>query len=122
MSQDKTDKQLKFVELFFEPEYSGKVRQAATDAGYSPNTPLSIIIGSVRDELMVMADKVLLVNLPESIHGIVNVLRDPEQKGARARLDAAAMLMDRVGVTKKERIEIEHKAPNGLFIIPSKKD
>ena len=38
------------------------------------------------------------------------------------KLQAAQTILDRVGVTKQERVEVNHKTSGGVFILPAKKE
>ena len=40
---------------------------------------------------------------------------------ANVKLQAAQTILDRVGVTKKEKLDINHKVTNSVFILPEKK-
>ena len=39
---------------------------------------------------------------------------------ASIRLEAAKQILDRIGIAKKEKIDVNLKAMHGLFILPSK--
>ena len=39
---------------------------------------------------------------------------------ANIRLEAAKQILDRIGITKKEEIDINMKAVHGIFILPAK--
>ena len=39
---------------------------------------------------------------------------------ANVKLQAAQTLLDRVGVTKKEQLNVNHNVQGGLFILPEK--
>lgn len=117
-----TEKQLKFIELIFLPEYTNKVKQAALDAGYSPATDTYAIMYTLKEEILTRMDYYLAQHAPQCVNRVLDVLINPEQKGAKSVLDAAAMILDRAGISKKERIEVEHKAASGVLILPAKKD
>ncbi|ASF00192.1 hypothetical protein [uncultured virus] len=38
------------------------------------------------------------------------------------KLQAAQTILDRVGVTKKERLEVNHNNTGGVFILPAKEE
>ena len=40
---------------------------------------------------------------------------------ANYKLQAAQTILDRVGVSKSDRIEVNHNAGGGIFILPEKK-
>ena len=39
---------------------------------------------------------------------------------ANIRMEAAKQILDRVGIAKKEKIDIEAKIQHGIFILPAK--
>jgi len=39
---------------------------------------------------------------------------------ANIRMEAAKQILDRIGIAKKEKLDISLKAVHGLFILPSK--
>jgi len=39
---------------------------------------------------------------------------------ASIRMEAAKQILDRIGIAKKEKIDVNVKAMHGLFILPSK--
>jgi len=45
---------------------------------------------------------------------------DGSVAGGKLRLDAAQQILDRIGMSKRERIDIKVEATNGLFILPRK--
>jgi hypothetical protein len=116
-----TDKQEKFLELLFDDAYIGQERKAMIDAGYAESSHVSTIIQSLKKEILDRADTFLARKVAKSLHSVMNVMDNPEQKGAKARLESASMVLDRVGLSKKERMEIEHKIADGVIILPSKK-
>ncbi len=115
-----TDKQTKFLELIFLPEYLGKEHQAMLDAGYSENTSLAHVYEGLRKEIIDKADSILVRKVFKSLGAIDSVLDDAAQKGAKTKLEAAAMVLDRIGLSKKDRLELEVKDTNGIFLLPKK--
>lgn len=115
-----TDKQNKFLDLLFSDEYIDNPRGAATIAGYSSNTMVSQIIDSVKDEILRRSDQQLVLHAPKSVKKINDVLDNPHVPGAKTTLDASFGILDRVGISKRERLEVEHKAPSGIVIFPAK--
>lgn len=120
MSEDLTDKQKKFLELVFLPEYQDNFTKAAIAAGYSEGTHASDVLRSVSKQYIERLDYYLASKAAKAISKIDSVLDTPDAKGAKALLEASAMILDRIGVSKKERIEIEHKSVSGIFILPKK--
>ena len=122
MTRELTDKQKKFIELIFLPEYDGKEKQAALDAGYSYGTSMYHIYEDLRDEIVKKSDIILSRLLPKTFRNLENVMDDAAQKGAKAKLEAVWGILDRVGVSKKERVEVDVKSASGVFLLPIKQE
>lgn len=116
-----TEKQEKFLTLIFLPEYTNDYQKAKVDAGYHPASSLPDIIKSVKEHIIDRIELELTLGAPKAVAKLFQVMQTPDAKGAKTALDAAGTVLDRVGIVKKEKIELEHKNINGIFIMPSKK-
>ena len=52
---------------------------------------------------------------------MVGVLDDPTALGAKNSVAAAKEVLDRIGIVKKEKLEISSEEGNGIFILPAKR-
>ena len=73
--------------------------------------------------------KFILKNFPKSVYApqaamkIVNIMNSDEPiPQANMRLQAAQSILDRIGLSKTDRIDVTHKTDQGLFILPAKKE
>jgi hypothetical protein len=57
-------------------------------------------------------------NAPRAAMSIVSGMVDPTELGLRDKINAAKDLLDRVGLVKTEKLQVE--ATNGLMILPPK--
>lgn len=57
-------------------------------------------------------------NAPRAAMSLVAGMIDPTELGLRDKLNAAKDLLDRVGLVKTEKVQVE--ATNGLMILPPK--
>lgn len=119
---DYTDKQKKLIELLQQPEYAKNPREAMRLAGYSDKSPINVIIRGIKQELLEIAESNLSLHVLGCVDAIIDVRDNPDQKGAKAKLEASSTVLDRAGVIKKDKLEIEHRAASGVLIIPAKKD
>ena len=117
MSRELTDKQTKFLEVLFE-QAGGDVVRAKELAGYSENSPTSEIIKGIKDEIMERTQLYMARNAPRAAMSLVGGMVDPTELGLRDKLSAAKDLLDRVGLVKTEKVQVE--ATNGLMILPPK--
>ncbi len=117
MSRELTEKQAKFLEVLFE-QAGGDVVRAKELAGYSENSPTSEIIKGLKDEIMERTQLYMARNAPRAAMSLVSGMVDPTELGLRDKLSAAKDLLDRVGLVKTEKVQVE--ATNGLMILPPK--
>jgi hypothetical protein len=117
MARELTEKQSRFLEVLFEQAH-GDVVRAKELAGYSENSPTSEIIKGIKDEIMERTQLYMARNAPRAAMSIVSGMVDPTELGLRDKLSAAKDLLDRVGLVKTEKLQVE--ATNGLMILPPK--
>tara|TARA_R100000234_G_scaffold29871_1_gene17361 strand:+ start:43 stop:411 length:369 start_codon:yes stop_codon:yes gene_type:complete len=113
-----TDRQKKFLEVLFD-EASGDTVQAKLIAGYSEHSSTSSIVASMKDEIMEATQMYMSRNAPKAAVAMVSGVDDPTQLGVRDRLSAAKELLDRVGLIKTEKVQVE--ASGGVMLLPPKK-
>ena len=116
-----TELQQKFLNALF-GEAKGNHAKAMRLAGYSENTNPHHILQSVRQEIIERAELEMAANAPNAVMSMVCVLDDPTELGVREKLMASQQILDRVGLSKVEKINVETNKPVGLFVLPAKKE
>ena len=90
-------------------------------AGYSGNHYQ--VVKSLKNEIIDLATDVLAHSAPEAAFKLVDIMQtDRPIPQIANKLQAAQTILDRVGVTKKERLEVNHNTSGGVFILPAKND
>ena len=117
--KDYTEKQIAFLEALA-GEAKGNMRKAMDIAGYSKATHFKEVINPLHDELVAVANSVLATHSVQAAFGLTGVLDDPTALGAKNAVTAATQILDRVGIVKKEKVEVSSDT-GGLFILPPKK-
>ena len=118
-SKQLTEKQQKFLDYLIET--NGNPKEAAEMAGYSGNHYQ--VVKSLKNEIIDLATDVLAHSAPEAAFKLVDIMQtDRPIPQIANKLQAAQTILDRVGVTKKERLEVNHNTSGGVFILPAKKD
>ena len=117
MARQLTEKQQKFLDVLFD-EAGGNVVIAKQLAGYSNNNSTTEIIRSIKEEIMEITQLYMARNAPVAAMSLVDGMVEPTQLGLREKIIAAKDLLDRVGLAKTEKLQVE--APNGLMILPPK--
>jgi len=113
-----TEKQESFLGHLVETQ--GDFKKSAELAGYSGNHYQ--VLQSLKEEVVDLASNVLAREAPLAAFKIIEVMRsDKPISQANYKLQAAQTILDRVGVAKTERMEVNHSAGGGIFILPEKK-
>tara|TARA_R100000781_G_scaffold114947_1_gene88006 strand:- start:3883 stop:4278 length:396 start_codon:yes stop_codon:yes gene_type:complete len=121
MPKELTDLQEKFLNALF-GEAKGSYAKAMRIAGYAPSTNSHVIVQSLRSEIIERAELEMAANAPKAVMSMVGVLDDPTAMGNREVLSAAQQVLDRVGLSKVEKLSVSSDKPIGLFILPEKKN
>jgi len=70
-----------------------------------------------------LASEVLARSAPRAAFKLIEVMdSDRPVPQANNKLQAAQNILDRVGVTKTERLNVNHMSGGGIFILPEKQD
>jgi len=117
MSRTLTERQQKFLDVLFDGA-NGDIVQAKLLAGYSESSSTSDIIKSLKEEIMDATHLYMSRNAPKAAVAMVSGLDDPTQLGVRDKLSASKELLDRVGLIKTEKIQVE--SSGGVMILPPK--
>jgi hypothetical protein len=117
MARQLTELQQKFLAALFD-EARGDPNRAKIIAGYAPTNPTSDIIRGLKEEILEATQMYMARNAPRAAISLVDGMVDPTELGIRDKLNAAKDLLDRVGLAKTEKMQIETN--NGLMILPPK--
>ena len=115
-----TEQQEKFLAAL-SSEAKGDINKALDIAGYKPGASYSVI-NSLKEEIIDVATKILAKSAPQASNKLVEILNsDDPIPQVNAKLQAAQTLLDRVGVAKRDKLDVTHNAGTGIFILPEKK-
>ena len=118
-NKELSDKQKQFLKNLF-GEAQGDPKAAAELAGHSPTSYPKGVQG-LKDEIIERAESVLAAHSPKAAISMANAIDDDGSiPGANIRMEAAKQVLDRVGLVKKEKIDINAKVAHGIFILPPK--
>jgi len=114
-----TDQQKSFLTALF-GDAKGNPKKAGEIAGYSEHS-YPKVIRALKDEIIQRAEEVMASYSPKATMGLVNALEeDGSTPNASIRVEAAKQILDRVGLTKKEKVDINVRSVSGIFILPPK--
>jgi len=117
MARQLTEQQQKFLDVLFD-EAGGSIVQAKKLAGYSDTTSTTHIVNSLKEEILDATQTYMSRNAPRAAVAMVGALIDPTELGIRDKMQAAKELLDRTGLVKTEKMQVETKG--GVMLMPPK--
>jgi len=112
-----TNKQQLFLDSLVETQ--GDPKKAAAIAGYSGGHYQ--VLKSLKNEVLELTKDVLAHNAPKAAFKLLEIMEsDKPIPQANNKLAAAQSLLDRVGVSKTETLDINHQVSAGIFLMPDK--
>ena len=115
-----TERQQKFLDCLIQT--GGDPKLAADLAGYAEGSYLQVI-KSLKNEIIDLATQILAQSAPKAALKLVHVMESNEPiPQANVKLQAAQTILDRIGVSKTDKLDISVDDSGGtLFILPAKK-
>ena len=117
MARELTVKQRVFLDVLFE-QANGDMVQAKKIAGYADSSSTSEIIKGLKEEILEATQMYMARNAPKAAMAMTGALYDPTELGIRDKMSAAKELLDRVGLVKTEKMQVE--ASGGVMLMPPK--
>jgi hypothetical protein len=117
MARNLTERQKKFLDVLFE-EANGDAVTAKRLAGYAESTPTTDVISALKDEVLERTNLYLARNAPRAAVAMAGAILDPTELGIKEKMNAAREILDRTGIVKTEKMQVE--STNGLMILPPK--
>lgn len=117
MAKELTEKQRKFLDVLFD-EANGDVTQAKLLAGYAPTSSTSDIVRGIKEEVLEATQMFMARNAPRAAVAMVSGINDPTELGMREKMTAAKELLDRTGLVKTEKMQVE--STGGVMLMPMK--
>jgi len=120
MKKELTVKQQNFLDNLVTT--GGDLKKAAELSGYAKNGHWQVA-NALKHEIIEMASGILAQSAPKAAMKLVNIMDSDEPiPQANVRIQAAQTILDRIGLGKKDSLDINHKVEGGLFILPAKEE
>lgn len=118
MEDNLTEKQQKFLDALFN-EAEGDFNKACKIAGYSLKSK-EWLTESLSKRIVELASNYMATHSVKATLAMVNIMENPTEEGNDRKLAAAREVLDRSGLTKIERIQVNSDKPIGIFVLPPK--
>jgi len=100
---------------------NGDAKKSAELAGYAGNHYQ--VLKSLKHEVLELTTDVLAQSAPQAAFKLLDIMNaDRPIPQATNKLHAAQTILDRVGIAKTERLDINHKVTGGIFLMPDKQE
>jgi hypothetical protein len=117
MAKELTEQHKKFLEVLFD-EAGGSIPKAKELAGFSRGYNTRILTNYLKEEIIEATQLYIAMSAPRAAMAMMGGLNDPTELGLKEKLNAAKDLLDRAGLVKTDKIQVE--ASNGVMILPAK--
>ncbi len=117
MPRQLSEKQQTLLAVLFE-EAGGDIIAAKKLAGYADSTNTSEIVKGLKEEILEATQMYMARNAPKAAMAMVGGLFDPTELGIKDKLSAAKELLDRTGIVKTDKVQVEAKG--GVMLMPPK--
>lgn len=115
-----TDLEGLFLDNLFSDEYLDDAPAAAIAAGYSENTSSSQLKYKLTEHIVERTERYLANQGLKSAKNLVSIQDKPAQAGAANIINSANSVLDRIGIVKKQKMELETNQQTAILILPSK--
>ena len=117
MAKQLTEQQQKFIDVLFD-EAGGNLRKAMRLAGYSESYMPSQLAKVLKEEIIEATQLYMALNAPKAAAAMVGAIDDPTELGLKEKMSAAKDLLDRAGLVKTEKVQVE--STGGIMVLPAK--
>jgi hypothetical protein len=117
MAKELTEQHKVFLDVLF-GEANGNIAKAKVLAGFSENYKTSKLTNYLKEEIIEATQPYIAMNAPKAAMAMVSGIVDPTELGIKEKMSAAKDLLDRAGLQKTDKVQVE--STNGVMILPAK--
>lgn len=117
MAKELTEQHTRFLELLFS-EAQGNINLAMRLAGFSEGYSRRKLTNYLKEEIIEATQMYVAMTAPKAAIAMVQAIDDPTSLGLKEKMSAAKDLLDRAGLVKTDKVQIE--ATGGVMILPAK--
>jgi hypothetical protein len=106
-----------FLNKLFD-EFQGDIRSAMNAVGYPKDTPTSVVTKKLHKQIQERSREFIAASTARASLQLVNIYLDPTAPGAKNIIATSKEILDRGGVYKEERVQVQDES--NMFILPPK--
>lgn len=118
MAKQLTDQHKRFLEVLFS-DANGNISQAMKMAGFSEGYSRRQLTNFLKEEIIEATQLYIAMAAPKAAVAMINAIDDPTELGLKEKMSAAKDLLDRAGLVKTEKVQVESNT-GGVMILPAK--
>lgn len=118
MAKQLTEQQQRFLDVLFD-QAGGNLKKAMRLAGYSEGYTTTQLAKVLKEEIIEATQLYMALNAPKAAAAMVGAIDDPTELGLKEKMSAAKDLMDRAGLVKTEKVQVESNT-GGVMLLPAK--
>lgn len=117
MAKEITEQHKRFLEVLF-TEAKGNINVAVRLAGFSEGYSRRSLTNYLKEEIIEATQLYIAMAAPKAAVAMINAIDDPTELGLKEKMSAAKDLLDRAGLVKTEKVQVE--STGGIMVLPAK--
>jgi hypothetical protein len=118
MAKELTEQHKRFLEVLF-ADANGNINQAMKMAGFSDGYSRRMLTNHLKEEIIEATQLYIAMAAPKAAVAMIAAIDDPTELGLKEKMSAAKDLLDRAGLVKTEKVQVE-SSTGGVMILPAK--
>jgi hypothetical protein len=118
MAKELSEQHKRFLEVLF-TEANGNISSAMRMAGFSEGYSRRTLTNYLKEEIIEATQLYIAMAAPRAAVAMINAIDDPTELGLKEKMSAAKDLLDRAGLVKTEKVQVESNT-GGVMILPAK--
>jgi hypothetical protein len=117
MAKELTEQHKRFLEVLF-ADANGNINHAMKMAGFSEGYSRRSLTNYLKEEIIEATQLYIAMAAPKAAVAMINAIDDPTELGLKEKMSAAKDLLDRAGLVKTEKVQVE--STGGIMVLPAK--
>ena len=117
MAKEITEQHKRFLEVLF-TDAGGNISSAMRLAGFSEGYSRRTLTNYLKEEIIEATQLYIAMAAPKAAVAMINAIDDPTELGLKEKMSAAKDLLDRAGLVKTEKVQVE--STGGIMVLHAK--